>query len=250
MKKTVLILMIMLSFNAWAEIVEGNNCATDDGKSICHWEYDDLTKTLTVSGLGSIGGYTPPEYEGTFPPMNTRPWHKYSGEVKNIVIGEGITSIKNYAFAYFPKLEKVKLPDNLQSIHVGAFAWTGLKEINIPDSLLITAAAFRDTHLTDIVFGDKVMLANRAFQKTPLEKITISDSIMIADETVFDGNVSLKEIYCDGNMSVCQQKMANILSRLGLQDKIKWRYTPKRIYTIEEANQVAGKVNSVKIRYR
>jgi len=35
-----------------------------------------------------------------------------------------------------------------------------------------------------------------------------------------------------------------------INDLLKGNYDVRRIYTIDEANRVAGKVNSVKIRYR
>jgi len=39
-------------------------------------------------------------------------------------------------------------------------------------------------------------------------------------------------------------------SYASIDDLLKGKYLPKRIYTIDEANQVAGKTNIFSIRYR
>ena len=97
---------------------------------------------------------------------------------------------------------------------------------------------------------DNVKLGDRAFMNTQLESITISDKVEILNENAFENNTSLRNIYCSGKMDVCKQKMAGVLKRLGLEDKVKWAYTPRRIYTVEEANNVTGKKNTVKLKYK
>ena len=250
MKTGIFILMMLLSANAHAKIISGDDCALEGEGNICHWEFDDVSKTLKISGTGSIGGYTPIGFEGSLPSIKERPWNGIAGQVEHVVVGEGITGIHDYTFQSFTKLKTAQIPQSLQLMTLGAFAWTSLSEINIPSSAYITAAALRDVNLKDVVLPDNVKLGDRAFMNTQLESITISDKVEILNENAFENNTSLRNIYCSGKMDVCKQKMAGVLKSLGLEDKVKWAYTPRRIYTVEEANNVTGKKNTVKLKYK
>lgn len=251
MRIWIFILTMFLSLNVYAKTISGDDCALEGEGNICHWEFDDETKTLTISGTGAIGGYTPTGYNNSLPSISERPWNKVANQVEHVVVSEGITQIEDYTFYQLPKLKTAQMPQSLQKMTLGVFAWdSGLSKINIPSSVTITGAALRDVNLKDIVLPDNVKLGNRAFQNTQLESITIADTVEILDDNVFDGNTNLKKIYCSGNMDVCKQKMVGVLKRLGIEDKIKWAYTPRRIYTVEEANNVTGKKNTVKLKYK
>ena len=67
-----------------------------------------------------------------------------------------VTSIGESAFA-FTGFKEVVLPDNLKSIGESAFESSGLKSIEFPQSLeSIGASAFKDTGLTAVEWPDKV----------------------------------------------------------------------------------------------
>lgn len=86
------------------------------------WEvYTD--NSLVLKGAGAIPDYTEPRHQ---------PWIEYSDYgrsdaeggvpvVRSIVIGEGITSVGEYAFADFEKLQTVTLPASLTQISYKAF---------------------------------------------------------------------------------------------------------------------------------
>lgn len=50
------------------------------------WSLDTETKTLTISGTGAVTGLQ----------IRVAPWSDYSSYIHNVVVEEGITSIKCY----------------------------------------------------------------------------------------------------------------------------------------------------------
>ena len=81
-----------------------------------YWTFDD-TGTLTATGTG---------------PLNDIFAH-HQNDLKRIIIGEGITTIGENAFADNPNLESVSLPSTIISIDTDAFQRArSLSSINIP----------------------------------------------------------------------------------------------------------------------
>lgn len=77
------------------------------------WTYyfDDETGTLVIIGKGPM-----PSFKDA-----PAPWSVYADRVTKVVCDDGITSISENAFAYFPKLENVTLPATLEAIDPAAF---------------------------------------------------------------------------------------------------------------------------------
>ncbi len=70
--------------------------------------------TLTISGNGSMDDYY--TYSDT-------PWNSYRSSIKEVVIGDGVTSIGDMAFYYCSNLTEVTLGDKLSSIGEQAFSY-------------------------------------------------------------------------------------------------------------------------------
>ena len=105
------------------------NAATsgDFGVNKClHWEVSTGVlsgKTLTISGTGAM-----PDFD--FPNGNLAPWWNYEalgmltsfgnfkleGELKKVVIKDGVTNVSNYALFCLPAATQVTLPDSVTSI--------------------------------------------------------------------------------------------------------------------------------------
>ena len=105
------------------------NAATsgDFGENNClHWEVKGSLlggQTLTISGTGAM-----PDYD--FPNGNLAPWWNYEalgmltsfgnfkleGELKKVVIKDGVTNVGNYALFCLPAATQVTLPDSVTSI--------------------------------------------------------------------------------------------------------------------------------------
>ena len=99
----------------------------DFGENNClHWEVSTGVlsgKTLTISGSGAM-----PDFD--FPNGNLAPWWNYEalgmltsfgnfkleGELKKVVIKDGVTNVSNYALFCLPAATQVTLPDSVTSI--------------------------------------------------------------------------------------------------------------------------------------
>ena len=121
------------------------------------WSLDD-NGTFTVSGKGEMADYSL---------SNPSPWDSYGSSIKSVVIGEGVTTVGAYAFAYCDAIESVTLPSTLTAIKQGAFFYcSGLEEVTIPAAVItIGASAFRNTGLKSITFKGEVIdnIASNAF---------------------------------------------------------------------------------------
>ncbi len=115
--------------------------------------------TLTISGTGAMYNYSS---QNSFPVDN-------DDYITKIIVNSGVTSIGDYAFTYFRRLEQVSLPDTLKSIGDHAFYGAGLisenLSINLPSSLLsIGESALATTGLKHIVIpGSLTDIGNYAF---------------------------------------------------------------------------------------
>ena len=105
------------------------NAATsgDFGENNClHWEVKGSLlggQTLTISGTGAM-----PDFD--FPNGNLAPWWNYEalgmltsfgnfkleGELKKVVIKDGVTNVSNYALFFLPAATQVTLPDSVTRI--------------------------------------------------------------------------------------------------------------------------------------
>ncbi len=290
MKRIVFIFSLALPFssNAWEACgtdVYGNtaNCeyqiidgtltirGTGDNGNIGNWNKDSGTiapwrgKGVTnvviensIKDLGSMGFYT-------------------VTSVNPIEIPNSITTISVNAF-FGVGTSEVIIPDSVTKIEA-AFNWSGLQKINIPDSVTSIEGGFRGTHLTDIVIPDSVTsIGKDAFSYCLyLQSITIGENTQLGkiftgsnSDTLFTDIANLK-IYCTGDTEKCDANLAAagysdlksskattkqingvtyVYDKNGKLVTSSGHRTEKRIYTVDEANQVAGKTNSVKIRYR
>ena len=116
----------------------------DFGVNSClHWEVSTGVlsgKTLTISGTGAM-----PDFD--FPNGNLAPWWNYEalgmltsfgnfkleGELKKVVIKDGVTNVSNYALFCLPAATQVTLPDSVTSIgRYGIAMCSKLTGLSIP----------------------------------------------------------------------------------------------------------------------
>lgn len=136
----VVCLMAMLSVTAIAteEPVTSGSCGEDST-----WSYNRDSKTLTISGSGSIwissGGF------------------RWRDEVEEVEFNGNITEIGNWAFRSFPNLTNIVIPDSVTVIEGGAF-WgcTNLSHVLIPSSVreFRDDAASYEYGVGDPIFAD------------------------------------------------------------------------------------------------
>ncbi len=116
----------------------------DFGENNClHWEVSTGVlsgKTLTISGTGAM-----PDFD--FPNGNLAPWWNYEalgmltsfgnfkleGELKKVVIQDGVTNVSNYALFFLPAATQITLPESVTSIgRYGIALCSKLNGISLP----------------------------------------------------------------------------------------------------------------------
>ena len=190
----------------------------------------------------------------------------------SVVIPDSVTSIGNSAFNG-SNLTSVTIPDSVTSIGSNAFRGNNLTSVVIPDSVTsIGLGAFYSNNLTSVVIPDSVTeIKGNAFKGSQTTDLVCSAENLqrylgAAGAFVNSGDINLSCTTgdCKAVLEAWDTaKGTNYASRAKTivtnSDGSKTvydlsgnliGYKNKRIYNIDEANQVAGKVNSVKIRYR
>ena len=107
----------------------------------------------------------------------------------DIVIPEGVADIADYAFCGYKAMKSVKLPGDLKSIGVGAFAATPLTSVELPDGLkTIGTDAFGGIRITEIVVPDSVTtIGSGAFDSCEmLRSAIIGNSVSSIGTFAFD----------------------------------------------------------------
>ena len=134
--------------------------SVDAYKSASIWSYFQNIKALE-SPLPS-----------PLPSISTFPY------VKNLNVGNNVSSIPNNAFDQCTMLNNLKLGSSLTEIGDKAFSGcTGLTEVILPPSVeTIGASAFAgDTQLTSIIMGHKVTtIGEKAFDLCPAQTVSIT----------------------------------------------------------------------------
>ena len=158
----------------------------DFGENNClHWEVSTGAlsgKTLTISGTGAMPNFN-------FPEGILAPWWNYEalgmltsfgnfkleGELKKVVIKDGVTNVSDYALFFLPAAEQITLPKTVTSIgRYGIGLCSKLKGISLPKAM------------TDI--GD-FGLAGNSFTA-----ITLPDGLQTLGRGAFDSCASLSGV--------------------------------------------------------
>ncbi|MBR2300114.1 MAG: leucine-rich repeat domain-containing protein [Alphaproteobacteria bacterium] len=276
--KKIFLFFFLFTFSLHAEIIaSGNDCGDD-----CHWEIDARTKTLTITGNGAIKDYERIYSADAMEYTTSAPWREYVYQVENVNIGEGITSVGYDAFEDMYSVKNVSLPSTLTDIKDLAFhTCTNLQEITLPEKLKnIGDAAFSASALRSVTFPESLeSIGQYAF---PMLKTAILQSAKDLALGAFGDDIAgrndtwnqsrLENLYCQTELMEKCNKIASSLGIeateykklpngryavnekqfLSLTDIQNGRiYTPKRIYTIKEAEMVSKPTgNTFMIRYK
>lgn len=164
---------------------------------------DNLTYTITgdaesgyamaITGTGDMNNYGLDEWAA--------PWEDYY--FTSITIGDGVTSIGDYAFAT-SGVDKLTIGKKVKNIGKSAFSGAGLKgTLTIPNSVqTIGESAFQDTSITKLVLGKGVKeLGTYAFCDCPLKTVDASKAkaLKTIGDFCFHGDDDLKIMKFNAN---------------------------------------------------
>ena len=146
-------------------------CAsTPFGNQGLSWSLENGVLTISKTGTGT--GEMPDYTFG-----NQTPWHSQKGAVVQLVIGEGVTYIGNYAFEKYTSLSSITFSETVK--HIGAYAFfncTGITSVALPEGL--ESIGYKSFHYC-----------------TGLQSVTIPGSVAIIFHEDFAGCKNLKEVY-------------------------------------------------------
>ena len=212
----IVMMLTTMSVSVFAEESLSGTC----GENLT-WTFNPDTGELTISGEGAMYDY-----------YYDHPWESYEDEITAVTIGDGVTSIGNYAFfdcgslisinisngvitigndALWgcTSLTNVTIPDSVITIGNAAFAYcTSLTNVTIPDSVItIGDAAFAYcTSLTSVTIGNSVTtIGSCAFEYcTSLTNVTIGNSVTTIKSGAFMGCDSLTSVTISNNVTTIE----------------------------------------------
>lgn len=219
--------------------------------------------TLMISGTGDM-----PDFE-----LSTKDhWRnkKFKKKIVRIIIGEGITSVGDYNFSFFSKLDyknlvsislpstlrsigreaffgwplsNITFPENLEIIGEGAFEFSQLKSIKLPENISIGKGAFYycsslsqvefPTHLKDGI------IRSETFSKTPLKNILLPKNVTI-ETNAFKGCALLRSVdFQNGSPKIQKGAFINTdLNELLNIDNVSEEYLTQEYFSGSAINRI------------
>ena len=193
----------------------------DFGENNClHWEVSTGVlsgKTLTISGTGAM-----PDFN--FPEGNLAPWWNYEalgmltsfgnfkleGELKKVVIKDGVTNVSNYALFFLPAATQVTLPESVTSIgRYGIALCSKLTGMSIPKGVTeIGDFGLAGDGLTAITLPDGLQSLGRgAFDAcASLSGTTLPAAITAVPDKCFNDCTKLLTVDYKGEVTVIGER--------------------------------------------
>lgn len=195
----------------------------DFGENNClHWEVKDSLrgKTLTISGKGAM-----PDFN--FPEGNLAPWWNYKalglirvsgfspkfdleGDLKKVVIKDGVTNVSDYALFLLPAAEQITLPESVTSIdRYGIALCAKLKGISLPKAVTgIGDFGIAGNNFTSISLPDGLQALGRgAFDAcASLSGMTLPAAITAVPDKCFNDCTKLLTVDYKGEVTAIGER--------------------------------------------
>ena len=201
----------------------------DFGVNNClHWEVKDSLldgKTLTISGTGAM-----PDFD--FPNGNLAPWWNYKalgmikagigglnlngikidpiGDLKKVVIKDGVTNVSNYALFFLPAATQITLPESVTSIgRYGIALCSKLNGISLPRAVTaIGDFGLAGNSFTAVSLPDGLQALGRgAFDAcASLSGMTLPAAITAVPDKCFDDCTKLLTVDYKGEVTAIGER--------------------------------------------
>ena len=177
-----------------AAIIASGSCGDNAA-----WELDN-EGTLKITGSGPMAD------NGT----NHSPWEAYKHQIRQVIIGKDITAIGRFNFFWCSRIECVSFEagSQLERIGWGAFGYSSLKTIAIPDSVtrIDGYAFYYCSKLSDVTIGENSRLASMG--EYVFKADTSLHSLYIPDSTVQIGANIFLDAVANVTLSVGENSYA------------------------------------------
>ena len=177
-----------------AAIIASGSCGDNAA-----WELDN-EGTLKITGSGPMAD------NGT----NHSPWEAYKHQIRQVVVGKDITAIGKFNFFWCSKLQAVTFEEDsqLERIGWGAFGYSSLQTIAIPDSVtrIDGYAFYYCSKLSDVTIGENSRLASMG--EYVFKADTSLHSLYIPDSTVQIGANIFLDAVANVTLSVGENSYA------------------------------------------
>jgi hypothetical protein len=221
MKLATLPLVVLLALVSWAS---GETTSGD-------WTYVIENGGATITASTAIGDVTIPSelggyavkkvgrYGSTVSGLNTSVFGDRNTSVTSVTIGNGVTSVGEYAFANCLGLTSVTMASSVTNIGKEAFyQCTGLTSLVIPDSVtrIGDSAFFGCTGLTSVsIPGSVTRIGDSAFELcTGLTSVDIPNSVTSIGGRAFDGWSGLTSVIIGNGVASIGESAFETHSRL------------------------------------
>lgn len=173
MKKRLLSMILALSMmltilpvNAITALAANDSCGANLTYTLTSNTDDPGTYTLTIRGEGAMYNYI----------SSTVPWNAQKSKITSVVIGNGVTSIGDYAFEDCSALKKLDIPQSVTEIGSKAFrGCSALTSLELPQTVN--------------------RIGNTAFQGcSNLETINIPSGVKSIEKDTFHGCEKLNDV--------------------------------------------------------
>ena len=177
----LLLITLLVSLSAYAE--KTGTCGAN-----LKWKLTD-EGVLTITGTGEMQNWED---------RHARPWSP-NGNIKQVIIGDGVTTIGDYAFSYYSSLTSITIPNSVTDIGSHAFfSCSSLASVTIPNSVTdIGPSAFSSCKaLASVHIGNSVTtIGDYAFSgSSSLTSITIPNSVTTIGNDAFSWCQALASI--------------------------------------------------------
>lgn len=174
-------------------IITSGKCGTN----VSYTLYKD--GLLEITGKGDMDDYVQPENYDDYPSYYRNPWDKYKENIRQIIIGEGVTSIGANAFTNFDSVETVIMPESVKKLCVGAFSYcSGISSLIIPDSIteIQKSAFYGCEQLESVGISNSVSKIGRYTFKncSSLSNVKIGNSVETICESAFENCPNITKI--------------------------------------------------------
>ena len=157
---------------------------------------------MTVNGNGTL----------QLPAGDSAPWAEFADSIKDLVIGEGISTIRDGVFANLTNLNEVTLPKSIKTIETGAFSGCEkITQVHAAGNMTELTTMLRKNNVMELILDQVAQTVNAqtiavesaAIQSTAAaaKQEVIAEGKEVKTEVINIGESTAKEITVEGNVT-------------------------------------------------